>query len=231
MNGGGTQRRAPWITFEGTEGVGKTTQIERLAARLEHAGRIVRLTREPGGTALGRRLRAVLLEPTDRPMAPVTELLLYTADRAQHLTEVILPSLFRGEVVLCDRFLDATLAYQGHARGLGFETVLDLHRQPPLDSRPDRTVLLDMPAQRALGRALDRNADSGQQASEGRFEAERLEFHERVRAGYLALARDEPERIRVVRADGEADEVEALIVSELSDLFPEIGGARSGRQV
>jgi dTMP kinase len=226
---GGAHRRAPWITFEGTEGVGKTTQIERLAERLSLTGRVVRRTREPGGTTLGRRLRAVLLEPTDRPMHPVTELLLYTADRAQHLTEVILPALARGEVVLCDRFLDATLAYQGHARGLGVDAVLALHRMPPLDSRPDRTVLLDMPPEQALGRALDRNADSGQDASEGRFEAERLDFHERVRAGYLALADDEPDRIRVVRADGKADEVESRIVSELSDLFPEIGIAGSGR--
>jgi len=228
MNAGGASRRAPWITFEGTEGVGKTTQIERLAERLELAGHLVRRTCEPGGTSLGRRLRTVLLEPTDRPMHPLTELLLYTADRTQHLTEVILPALARGEVVLCDRFLDATLAYQGHARGLGVDAVLALHSRPPLDSRPDRTLLLDMPAERALERALHRNADSGQDASEGRFEAERLEFHERVRAGYLALARDEPERIRLVQADGEADEVASRIASELADLFPELGIAGTG---
>jgi len=229
MKTGGADRRPPWITFEGTEGVGKTTQIGRLADRLKLAGHVVKMTREPGGTALGRRLRAVLLEPTDRPMHAVTELLLYAADRAQHLTEVILPALDRGEVVLCDRFLDATLAYQGHARGLGVDTVLELHRLPPLDSRPDRTVLLDMTAERALDRALDRNADTGQDASEGRFEAERLEFHERVRAGYLELAREEPARIRVVPADGNADEVESRVLSELTDLFPEIGISRTVR--
>jgi len=227
MSSGGTDRRAPWITFEGTEGVGKTTQIERLTDRLERAGRVVRVTREPGGTTLGRRLRAVLLEPTDRPMHAVTELLLYTADRAQHLTEVVLPSLDRGDVVLCDRFLDATLAYQGYARGLGFDTVLALHRLPPLDSRPDRTVLLDMTPEQALARALQRNAGSGQDESEGRFEGERLEFHERVRAGYLELARAEPGRIRVVRADGDADEVESRIAAELADLFPELGPTRT----
>ena len=221
MSAVGAVRRAPWITFEGTEGVGKTTQIKRLDERLDGAGRIVRIPREPGGTTLGRRLRAVLLEPTDRPMHAVAELLLYTADRAQHLAEVILPSLDRNEVVLCDRFLDATLAYQGHARGLGFDAVLELHRLAPLDSRPDRTLLLDMPPERALTRALQRNAGSGQDASEGRFESERLEFHERVRAGYLELARREPERIRVVLADGDADEVESRIAAELADLFPE----------
>lgn len=229
MNAGRAERRAPWITFEGTEGVGKTTQIERLADRLKLAGHVVRRTREPGGTDLGRRLRKVLLEPTDRPMHAVTELLLYAADRAQHLTEVVLPALARGEVVLCDRFLDATLAYQGHARGLGVETVLELHRLPPLDSRPDRTLLLDMTPERALARALDRNAGTGQDASEGRFEAERLEFHERVRAGYLELAREQPERIRLVPADGKAEEVEQRIASELTDLFPELGVAGTSR--
>ena len=223
MNSGRADRRALWITFEGTEGVGKTTQIERLAERLERAGRVVRITREPGGTTLGRRLRAVLLEPTERPMHTHAELLLCTADRVQHLAEVILPALDRGEVVLCDRFLDATLAYQGYARGLGFDAVLALHRLPPLDSRPDRTLLLDMTPERALTRALQRNAGSGQEASEGRFEGEQLEFHERVRAGYLELARGEPGRIRVVRADGDADDVESRIAAELADLFPELG--------
>jgi dTMP kinase len=223
MIAGKVRSRAPWITFEGTEGVGKTTQIERLARRLEDAGRRVRVTREPGGTTLGRRLRSVLLEPTDRPMHALTELLLYTADRAQHLTEVVLPSLDRGEVVLCDRFLDATLAYQGYARGLGVDTVLSLHRMPPLDSRPDRTLLLDMRADRALARALRRNEDSSRALAEGRFEDEQLEFHERVRSGYLALAREEPERIRSVPADGDADEVEQRVRAELTDLFPELG--------
>jgi dTMP kinase len=228
VKAGGADRRAPWITFEGTEGVGKTTQIDRLADRLKLAGYVVCETREPGGTALGKRLRRVLLEPTDRPMHAVTELLLYAADRAQHLTEVILPALDRGEVVLCDRFLDATLAYQGHARGLGVDAVLELHRMPPLDARPDRTLLLDMTPERALARALDRNAGTGQDASEGRFEAERLEFHERVRTGYLELARKQPRRIRVVPADGEADDVASRIVSELTDLFPEFGISETG---
>lgn len=229
MKAGGTHRRTPWITFEGTEGVGKTTQIARLADRLRRSGRVVRVTREPGGTTLGKRLRTVLLEPTDTPMHAMAELLLYAADRAQHLAEVVLPALDRGEVVLCDRFLDATLAYQGHARGLGFDTVLELHRVPPLDSRPDRTLLLDMTPDRALARAVNRNADTGQDAAEGRFEAERLEFHERVRAGYLELAREQPERIRIVPADGEPDEVESRIVSELTDLFPEFGSTGTNR--
>jgi dTMP kinase len=222
MTGPGT-RGAPWITFEGIEGVGKSTQIERVAGRLERAGRAHVITREPGGTELGRRLRALLLEPTERPMRPLAELLLYTADRAQHLEEVILPSLARGEIVLCDRYLDATLAYQGHARGLGVAAVLALHSEAPLDARPDRTILLDMEPARALTRARRRNVGSGQDASEGRFERERLDFHTRVREGYLELAAGEPERIRVIDAQGDPDEVERRVVAGLCDLLSELG--------
>ncbi len=224
MNGPGRarSRRGLWITFEGIEGSGKSTQIERLARRLSRSGRDVVSTREPGGTGLGRRLRRLLLEPSDLPMRPLAELMLYTADRAQHLEELVLPALSRGAVVLCDRYLDATLAYQGHARGLGFETVLRLHAEAPLDARPDRTVLLDMDPRQAVTRARRRNADSVNGGEEGRFEQERIEFHEKVREGYLRLARGEPERIRVVDAAGDAEAVERRVAAELSDLFPEL---------
>ena len=222
MSPGPPPTSARWITFEGTEGVGKSTQIDRLAGALERAGRSVVVTREPGGTELGRRLRALLLEPSERPMHPHVELLLYTADRAQHLIEVVLPSLARGAVVLCDRYVDATLAYQGHARGLGLEAVLALHASPPLDARPDRTLLLDMPAAAALARARERNAETGGAASEGRFEAERLAFHERVREGYLELARREGRRIVRVDAAGGVDDVGRRVLEALRDLFPEL---------
>ena len=218
-------RQGIWITFEGVEGSGKTTQIERLTRRLDAEGRCTTITREPGGTELGRRLRAVLLRPDPRPMHPMTELLLYTADRAQHLDEVILPALERGDVVLCDRYLDATLAYQGHARGLGVECVLDLHRRPPLDRRPHRTILLDLDPAEGLARARQRNAGDGSDDSEGRFEREHGEFHARVRAGYLALAAAEPKRIRIVDAGGDADAVERRVLDALRDLLfrPEAG--------
>jgi dTMP kinase len=215
--------RSRFVTFEGLEGTGKSTQIERLARALERAGESVVVTREPGGTALGRRLRAVLLEPTDRPMHPWVELLLYTADRAQHLSEVVLPARERGAVVLCDRYLDASLAYQGHARGLGFEAVLALHRDPPLDTRPDRTLLLDMDAAASLARARRRNAASAGQASEGRFEAEELAFHERVREGYLELARRDSRRIVRIDAAPEPDAVARAVIAALSDLIPALG--------
>lgn len=214
-----TQRGGLWISFEGIEGTGKTTQIERLADRLRARGDAVLLTREPGGTELGRRLRELLLRPAERPMDPMTELLLYVADRAQHLAEVVLPALERGDIVLCDRFLDATLAYQGHGRSLGVERVLELHRRPPLDSRPRRTVLLDLDPATALSRARRRNTTQGLDETEGRFERELLEFHRRVREGYLELAAAEPARFRVVRADGDPDEVEARIESALGDLL------------
>ena len=212
-------REAIWITFEGVEGTGKTTQLERIARRLEAGGRRVTVTREPGGTALGQQLRAVLLRPDPQPMHPLTELLLYTADRAQHLAEVILPALERGEVVLCDRYLDATLAYQGHARGLGVKRVLELHRQPPLDRRPHRTVLLDLDPAEGLARARRRNQGQGTDETEGRFEQEEVDFHARVRAGYLALAAAEPERFRSVDASGDPDQVERKVIDALRDLL------------
>lgn len=218
--------RGIWITFEGIEGTGKSTQIERLAATLRARGATVVSTREPGGTVLGRRLRELLLRPSQRPMEPLAELLLYAADRAQHLTEIVLPALERGDVILCDRYLDATLAYQGYGRGLGLDCVLELHRRPPLDRRPHRTILLDLDPATALGRARRRNAGQGLDETEGRFERELLEFHRRVRAGYLELAAAEPERIRVVRADGNADEVAGRIVEALGDL--PLPGAAAG---
>ncbi len=214
-----------WITFEGTEGTGKSTQIERLARRLGDAGHTIVVTFEPGGTEVGRRLRELLLRPADEPMDPMTELLLYAADRAQHLTEVILPALDRGELVLCDRFLDATLAYQGYGRRLGVQRILEIHSHPPLDRRPHYTILLDLEAATAVERARSRNIGAGLDESEGRFERERLEFHERVRNGYLELAAAEPERFRIIDASGDPDEVESRIWRSMRGILPpEAGG-------
>ena len=214
----GASTHGCWITFEGIEGSGKSTQLRRLAERLRDAGRAATVTREPGGTALGAHIRSLLLKLSDRPMAPLTELLLYTADRAQHLEEIVLPALDRGEVVLCDRYLDATLAYQGYGRELGCERVLALHRQPPLDRWPQRTLLFDLEAAAGLERARERNRAAGLEVEEGRFEAETLEFHERVRAGYLELAAAEPQRFRILDAAKTPDEVEAAVTEALADL-------------
>jgi len=218
-------RQGIWITFEGIEGTGKSTQLERLAERLRRSGLAVVVTREPGGTDLGRSLRSLLLQPTESPMDPLTEMLLYAADRAQHLREVILPALERGEIVLCDRYLDATLAYQGYGRRLGVERILQIHKHFPLDQRPDRTLLLDLEPELAIERARGRNLDTGLDESEGRFERERLNFHRRVRLGYLELAKAETGRFLLLDASGDEDDVERRIWLLLGDLLaPRVTG-------
>jgi len=222
-----TDARGRWITFEGIEGSGKSVQLARLAAALAAAGCGPVTTREPGGTALGRELRAVLLRPMETPMDPATELLLYVADRAQHLAEVVGPALDAGRVVLCDRSLDATLAYQGHGRGIEPEWILELHRRSPLDRRPDRTVLLDLDSADGLARARERNAGAGLDATEGRFEDEELDFHRRVRNGYLELAAAAPRRFRVVDAAGSREAVERRVRSVLLDLLPELAASEA----
>lgn len=217
-----------FLTVEGIEGVGKSTQIELLAARIRAGGRETVPTREPGGTSLGERLRAVLLERDGPAIAPEVELLLYAADRAQHIVERIRPALDRGAVVLCDRYLDATLAYQGYGRGLGVEAVRRLHVHPPLDLRPDRTILLDLDARTALARARRRNDDRRMAADEGRFEEEALAFHLRVRRGYLELAEAEPDRFRVVPADGSAADVQRRVLASVGDLLSGPSEIRTG---
>jgi dTMP kinase len=225
-DGGGTSRSGGggrFITFEGIEGTGKTTQIDRLARRLREGGAEVVVTREPGGTALGRELRALLLQPSSEPMSPLAELLLYVADRAQHLTEVVEPALARGAVVLCDRYKEATLAYQGYGRALGTDRVHALHRHAPLDRVPDRTVVLELDPAEAVARATRRNDEQDLTATEGRFEQERLAFHRRVREGYRALAAAEPDRIRIVDSRGDVDEVERRVLDAVRDLLPARG--------
>ena len=206
-----------FITFEGIEGCGKTTQLQRLAAALTAAGQAVLVTREPGGCAIADALRAVLLDSANQAMAPTTELLLYAAARAQHVAEVIRPALAEGRIVLCDRFSDATLAYQGYGRGLDRELIRELNRVATGGLVPDLTVLLDFPAEEGLARARQRNAGSSG-PDEGRFEAESLAFHRRVREGYLALATAAP-RFRIVDARGDQETVAARIDTALAPLF------------
>jgi dTMP kinase len=195
-----------FVTFEGIEGSGKSTQIGLLADHLAASGRPVTLTREPGGTPIGDQVRKILLDPASKGLDPVAELLLYAASRAQHLREVILPALEEGRVVLCDRFSDATLAYQGHGRGLDLDMIRALDRIVTGGRRPDLTILLDIGAAAGLARARGRNS-SRQLEHEGRFENEETAFHRRVRDGYLALAKEQPERFRVVDASRSPDEV------------------------
>lgn len=214
-------RRQGWfVTFEGIEGSGKTTQIARLAEKLDAAGETTVVTREPGGSSLGRRLRSLLLGGEIGRIEPLAELCLYVADRAQHLREFVEPNLASGTHVLCDRFLDATFAYQGFARGVDLDYIRMLHVKPPLDRRPHRTILLDLDPELGLDRARRRNDELGLEAAEGRFERETLAFHRRVREGYLSLAEAEPFRFRIVAGEGTADQISGRVADLLSDLFP-----------
>jgi len=204
-----------FITLEGGEGAGKTTQIVHLAGFLAARGVKSILTREPGGTAIGKRIRAVVLDPEHAGMAPETELLLYMADRAEHIQTVIRPALADGTSVLCDRFFDATIVYQGAARGLSAEWTGRLHDLLFAGLKPDLTLLLDLAPEAGLARAR-RQLEQGVRASgEGRFEAESMDFHQRVRAGYLALARQDPERFRVIDAGRDEAQVRRDILDAM----------------
>ena len=199
--------RGTFITFEGIEGSGKSTQISLLHDHLVKQGMPVTLTREPGGTPIGDQVRRILLDPAHHGLDATAELLLYAASRAQHLREVILPALDAGTVVLCDRFSDATLAYQGYGRGLSIPTIRDLDRIVTAGLRPDLTILLDIDARTGLGRARGRNERDGLHG-EARFENEDIAFHTRVREGYNLLAIQEPDRVRLVNAMPAPDEVQ-----------------------
>lgn len=206
---------AKLITCEGIEGSGKSTQILRLAAHLRSQGREVVVTREPGGCPIADAIRRILLDPSNSHLCPTAELLLYAAARAQHVEEVIRPALARGTVVLCDRYLDATMAYQGFGRGLDLALIQELNQVASAGLLPDLTLLFDLPVATGLSRALARNAVAPE--NEGRFEAESLAFHERVRAGYLQRAKEE-ERFRLIDASGTPEQVTAR-VSRVVDAF------------
>ncbi len=186
-----------FITFEGVEGSGKTTQIQRLKRYLTRKGFLCKVTREPGGTPISEKIRKILLDPDHRDLIPLSELFLYEAARAQHIHEVITPLLKRGVVVLCDRFSDATLAYQGYGRKLDQNLIRKLNRLASRGIKPDLTFLLDCPSDLGLKRALQRNQISKNE-KEGRFEKEKIQFHHRVRKGYLTIAKKEPKRVKLI---------------------------------
>lgn len=206
--------RGRFITVEGGEGVGKTTNLDYIRSALERAGKTVRVTREPGGTPLGERIRELLLDPAHRGMAPDCELLLVFAARAQHLAQVIVPALAAGEWVLCDRFTDATYAYQGGGRGLPRRQIEALEQLVQGDLRPDLTLLLDVPVDVGLARA-------GARSALDRFEQEEAAFFERVRAAYLARATASPHRYAVIDAGRTLPEVQAQIDRAISVILDE----------
>lgn len=206
-----------FITLEGPEGAGKSTNRDYLAERLESAGCEVLLTREPGGTPLAERIRELLLEPSAEPMAADTELLLVFAARAQHLAQVIRPALAAGKVVLCDRFTDATYAYQGGGRGLSLERIALLENFVQGSLRPDLTLVFDLPVEVGLARAAARGRLD-------RFEQEAQGFFEAVRQTYLARARLAPQRYRLLDAAQPLDAVQAQLDRLLPELLERAGG-------
>ena len=200
-----------FITLEGIEGSGKTTQIARLVDFLEGKGLECITTRQPGGTLIGENIRSILLDPASKALEPTAELLLYMADRAQHIHELIRPCLMDGKTVVCDRYYDATVVYQGFARGLDIKLIRKLHHLLFEGLKPDITLLLDLPPRLGLKRAWEQLNTGQRSGQESRFEAEKVAFHEKVRAGYLELARHEPDRIRVIDAVPPPDQVFADI--------------------
>ncbi|MCB0215021.1 MAG: dTMP kinase [Chloroflexi bacterium] len=216
--------RGFFVSFEGPEGSGKTTQIVRLSAALEAAGFGCVSTREPGGTPVGERIRGLLLDLDGGPLQPETELLLFCAARRELLASVIRPALESGRIVLCDRYADATRAYQGQGRGLDPARIEAVNRLATDGLEPDLTLLLDLPVARGLARR--------QAVGEtwNRFDAASLAFHERVRGGYLALAEARPERIRVIDADQDAEQVFAAAWRALSEALDRAGLSKGPSQ-
>jgi len=213
-----------FITFEGIDGCGKTTQLRLLAQRLREQGRAVVETVEPGGTEIGRQIRKILLDPANTSIHARTELLLYFASRAQNVEEVIRPALAAGQIVLCDRFTDSTLAYQGHGRGLDPDVILALDRIACHGLHPDTTILIDIDLETSLARARRRNERVGQE--ESRIDDEHASFHARVRDGYLALARREPQRFVVIDGRASIGEVARCVAGALSISAGDSAGER-----
>jgi dTMP kinase len=208
--------RGKFITIEGLDGCGKSTQLERLATALRAQGLDVVVTREPGGTTTGEKIRHVLLDSATLGLSPWAEMALMFASRAQHLSEIILPAIHAGKIVLCDRFTDSTEAYQGGGRKLGSEPVLELHRILCGNIRPDLTILMDSEVSASVARARRRNlqkqSEGNATSDENRFEQESSAFFTRVRNAYLTIAQREMQRMVVVDARGPSDATQAQIL-------------------
>lgn len=211
-----TIQQGRFITLEGTEGAGKSTALALVREAVEAAGHAVVVTREPGGTPLGEELRELLLGHKHNGMSDDAELLLMFAARAEHLHRVIEPALATGRWVICDRFTDATYAYQGGGRGLSFERIAQLEDWVQGERRPDLTLLLDLPVQQGLERA-------GQRSAPDRFESEQAAFFERVRQAYLDIAQRDPQRVRIVDAGQDLQQVSAAIRTVIGEFLERAG--------
>ena len=208
-----------FVTFEGSEGCGKTTQIGLAAAWLKERGIPFLTTAEPGGTPLGRRIREILLNRSSCTIGAEAELLLFAAARAQHVRETILPALKEGTWILCDRFADATVAYQCFGRGLDAGFIQILNAFSALSLKPDMTLLFDLPVATGLARAEKRAAGGRPETAEDRFEHEGHPFHERIRKGYLTLAAGEPDRFRIIDGAADVETVHQKVCHSLTELL------------
>jgi dTMP kinase len=206
--------RGLFITFEGPDGSGKSTQFRRLSERLRREGYEVIESAEPGGSEIGRQIRRILLDPANQDLTATAELLLMFAARAQNVEQVILPALTDGKIVLSDRFTDSTLAYQGGARGLGDAVVREIHEIACRGLDPDLTLCIDIDTEVGLARANHRNRNATGHA-ESRLDQQTLEFHRKARAAYHDLARAEPRRFRLIDGDGTSDAVALRVWSEV----------------
>jgi len=214
------KHRGRFITFEGLDGSGKSTHLERLATYLRSTGLEVLTTREPGGTEIGEQIRSILLDSRTQGLTPLSELALMFASRAQLIAELIQPALNRGVWVLCDRYTDSSEAYQGAGRQLGVEAVLTLHRILCLGLQPELTLLLDNDVSACVARARRRNQATVGEGDENRFEQENRVFFERVHQQFLAIARREPERVVLIDARRSQDEVHEQVVSVVEQRLP-----------
>jgi len=212
-----------FITFEGIEGCGKTTQIQLLDRYFQEIQLPCRFTREPGGTSVGESIRNIFLHSANRDITPDVELLLVTAARVQHIAQVIEPALDAGAVVVCDRFFDATAAYQGYAGGVPLEVIRRSHELFCHALRPGLTVLLDCSVEAGLFRSRTRNRQKGTGVAEGRFEDMAVSFHEKVRRGYLTLAEQEPERFCIINAEEPVEAVQDQVRRAICEKLREAG--------
>jgi dTMP kinase len=228
-------RRGKFITFEGLDGTGKSTQMRKLAAALREAGYDVVETREPGGTATGEKIRKMLLDSGTAGLDPLAEMALMFASRAQHIAEVIEPGMVAGAIVLCDRFTDSTEAYQGSGRRLGSDAVRELHRVLCGNLQPDLTLLLDSDPHASVSRARRRNERDSKSVARGhdenRFEREKRSFFIRVHEGYVAIAKREPGRVVTIDARGTPAQTHAKIVEIVAHKTGLMNAARRGQNV
>ncbi|MDQ0892033.1 dTMP kinase [Paenibacillus sp. V4I9] len=211
-----------FITFEGPDGAGKTTQLKKLAEELKKQGHNVLVTREPGGTAISDQIRSIILDPVNKEMVDQAEVLLYAASRAQHVQQLILPALAAGRIVLCDRFIDASVAYQAYGLGVDVDMVKAISRYASSGLQATRTYILDVPVEVSMARLHHRASGTGVNAQQlDRIEQKNVDYHSRVREGFHQIAADHPERVRVVNANRNEEEIAKDIWTDCNCLLEE----------